>query len=101
MHPDSSRLALLVHAVDEDSGRLVVNATREMMMPGGVPIASGPAIIAFRPTFDRDQWPVLLTLLRRRVVLPNEDCAALASTGADSLAKITVDAIQGKQSLDR
>jgi SAM-dependent methyltransferase len=99
MHPDSPRVALLVHTVDDAGGGLLVEVTRELMCPGGVMISSGPAVTVFKPALNRGQWATLLTLLGRRVVMPNEDAAAIASTDSDSLATITVDAIQNKQPL--
>ncbi len=99
-HPAGARLALLVNLADDASGRLLVEVARELMMPGGVPIAGGPGVAALNPAFPSDQWRVLLTVLQWRVTLADEDATAVAASGAGSLPAITVESLASKQPLE-
>ncbi len=99
-HPASARLALVVNLVDDAGGRLLVDVARELLTPGGVPIAAAPCVAALNATFPREQWSLLLTALQWRVSLPNDDAVAIVNAEAGSLPAISVEAIARKQALE-
>ena len=97
-HPQGSRIALLIHYAGDQAGNLLALIAREILAPGGVPIAGGPAISGVGPTFGQ-QWRILLPLLKARVAIGKEDLRAVAATGADRLPVLPMSVLQRKQAL--
>jgi hypothetical protein len=64
-----------------------------------VAISGAPAITGIPKASDADQWEALLPLIDWRVVLPNDDAAAIAAAGAGALPAVPLESIQNKQPL--
>jgi SAM-dependent methyltransferase len=98
-HPAGSSIALVVYYTDDADGTALTRLGLEVLRPGGVAISGAPAITGIPKASDADQWEALLPLIDWRVVLPNDDAAAIAAAGAGALPAVPLESIQNKQPL--
>jgi SAM-dependent methyltransferase len=98
-HPQGMNIAMLIYFAGDSAGSLLSHVAKEILAPGGVPIAAAPAISGLSQSFGADQWRILLPCLQARIVLPNEDTHAIAAVSAESIPALPLGVLQSKQPL--
>lgn len=101
-HPNGGSVSLLVDTVHEPCGmaeKLVAQVTREVFAFTGSENSRRPSISTTGIGLGRDQWEILLNCWQARVVLPDNNAAAIEFAGAQSLACISLSDLECGQPL--
>jgi SAM-dependent methyltransferase len=101
-HPQGGQLTVVINlGPDASRAGLIEGPHREVLMSGGLRLASAPIVSAVGGSFGAKQWEVLLESLHGRIILPAEDREAVAAVKAGDLPTVTLQAIRAKQPLNR
>ncbi len=101
-HPDAGRVSLLIDTAHEPPGfaeKLVAEIEREVFASAAARNAPRPNVTTTGVGFDGYQWELVLPCWQARVALPDENPAAVARAGADSLSRVSLNDIEFGQSL--
>jgi SAM-dependent methyltransferase len=99
-HPYAGRVSLLIdtaHEPGDFAERLVSEVKRELFASAGSQSARCPNISTTGDGFGGDQWEILSKCWQARVVLPDDNPAAVAFAGAHALACISLNDIERGQ----